>query len=138
MVKSTYSSGEADGHNNPHSVDVSVAKESFGRLSRQLSHLSQQAERENSSDVEKGHEQEPFDLREYLTSSNGAYAAAGIKHKHVGVTWDDLQVDIVDDLNSKVTFTLVFWLWHRWLKFAPEIRCNTRTFANHFLDKSCF
>ena len=36
--------------------------------------------------------EEPFDLREYLTSSNDASQAAGIKHKHVGVTWDDLEV----------------------------------------------
>ena len=36
--------------------------------------------------------EECFDLHGYLTSSNDATQAAGIKHKHVGVTWDDLEV----------------------------------------------
>jgi len=45
---------------------------------------------------------ERFDLREYLTSSNDASQAAGIKHKHVGVTWEDLEVLGVGGEDSKV------------------------------------
>lgn len=45
---------------------------------------------------------ERFDLREYLTSSNDASQAAGIKHKHVGVTWEDLEVFGVGGEDSKV------------------------------------
>ena len=56
-------------------------------------------------DLEKGHDgdrQETFDLREYLTSSNDANSAAGIKHKHVGVTWEDLEVSGIGGGNNKV------------------------------------
>ena len=45
---------------------------------------------------------ERFDLREYLTSSNDASQAAGIKHKHVGITWEDLEVLGVGGEGSKV------------------------------------
>ena len=45
---------------------------------------------------------ERFDLREYLTSSNDASQAAGIKHKHVGVTWEDLEVLGVGGEDNKV------------------------------------
>ena len=58
-----------------------------------------------SIDLEKGHDgdrQETFDLREYLTSSNDANSAAGIKHKHVGVTWEDLEVSGIGGEENKV------------------------------------
>lgn len=45
---------------------------------------------------------EPFDLRMYLSSSNDKHQAAGIKHKHVGVTWEDLQVDVFGGMDHKV------------------------------------
>jgi len=48
--------------------------------------------------------EERFDLREYLTSSNDATQAAGIKHKHVGVTWDDLEVVGIGGEGNKATF----------------------------------
>ena len=47
--------------------------------------------------------EERFDLREYLTSSNDASQAAGIKHKHVGVTWDDLEVIGIGGEDNKVS-----------------------------------
>ena len=50
---------------------------------------------------------ERFDLREYLTSSNDAGQAAGIKHKHVGVTWEDLEVIGVGGEDSKVSFSFL-------------------------------
>ena len=60
-----------------------------------------------SIDLEKGRDgdrQETFDLREYLTSSNDANAAAGIKHKHVGVTWEDLEVSGIGGDDNKVRY----------------------------------
>ena len=77
-------------------VDVVHAIEEFNLLSRQLHVQSESASRTpnsaaasartivSSHDVEKGDvkdESTPFDLRAYLTSSNDANQAAGIKHK---------------------------------------------------------
>ncbi|KAE9387991.1 hypothetical protein BT96DRAFT_981201, partial [Gymnopus androsaceus JB14] len=86
-----------------HHVDISGAKREFKELSRQLSGRYQKnpsttGSEESSSgrDVEKGGvEEERFDLREYLTSSNDAHQQAGVKHKHVGVVWEDLQVEVI-------------------------------------------
>ena len=84
-----------------HHVNVIEATAQFNELQRVLSVRSQQADSEsertrsiNGKDPEKGgsDDQETFDLREYLSSSNDQTQAAGISHKHVGVTWDDLQV----------------------------------------------
>lgn len=100
-----------------HHVDVVEAEERFNELSRQLSRqLSLQSQRtraepegdlKKEKDLEKGSsaddEQEArFDLREYLSSSNDANQAAGIKHKHVGVTWEDLQVEVAGGVGHKV------------------------------------
>ncbi|KDQ33995.1 hypothetical protein PLEOSDRAFT_1091717 [Pleurotus ostreatus PC15] len=90
-----------------HHVDVASAKRSFNELSRQMSGLITKKSQDTmlgGPDVEKAVEEdaEPFDLREYLTSSNDANQAAGIKHKRVGVTWDDLEVKVIGGANSKV------------------------------------
>ncbi|KAG6820654.1 hypothetical protein H0H93_013505 [Arthromyces matolae] len=99
----------------PHHVDVTNAEEQFNALARQLSIRSQEirnirsdlSEKTVGSDDDlekaepKGDATEPFDLREYLTSSNDANQVAGIKHKHVGVTWEDLKVDVIGGLNHK-------------------------------------
>ena len=53
-------------------------------------------------DEEKAEEQEPFDLKEYLSSSNDKATAAGLKHKHVGVTWEGLEVQGVGGGDHKV------------------------------------
>ncbi|KAG6817583.1 hypothetical protein H0H87_006960 [Tephrocybe sp. NHM501043] len=103
-------------------VDVVDAQEQFNALARQLSIRSQEVHRKRSSlsektvgspiaDLEKaepkGDAPETFDLREYLSSSNDATQAAGIKHKpyaqpqHVGLTWEDLQVDVMGGLDHK-------------------------------------
>jgi ATP-binding cassette, subfamily G (WHITE), member 2, SNQ2 len=91
-------------------VDIPYAKKSFNELSRQLTHKSNASSTVEGNVVEKdvekgkdGHGDEQFDLREYLTSVNDANLAAGIKHKHVGVTWEDLQVDVVGGLDDKVS-----------------------------------
>jgi len=71
-------------------IDVVRAQNEFSNLARSLSKQSEGHRSTTtiaSHDVEKGakeDEVEPFDLREYLTSSNDANQQAGIKHK-VGV-----------------------------------------------------
>ncbi|KAG6881076.1 hypothetical protein C0993_002934, partial [Termitomyces sp. T159_Od127] len=80
----------------PRHVDIIDAEEQFNALARQLSVQSREVHRKRSSlsektvgspspDLEKaelaGDATEQFDLREYLTSSNDANQAAGIKHK---------------------------------------------------------
>jgi len=67
----------------------------------QPKHLSKVLEKASLGDVEAG---ERFDLREYLTSSNDANQAAGIKHKHVGVTWEDLEVTGIGGEDNKASF----------------------------------
>lgn len=96
-------------------VDIERAEETFNELVRQLSRQSAiHADRSKQSsrtasvyndDLEKGEKPKevPFDLREYLTSSNDANQAAGIKHKHVGVTWEDLEVDVFGGANHKAS-----------------------------------
>ncbi|THG96948.1 hypothetical protein EW026_g4983 [Hermanssonia centrifuga] len=87
-----------------HHVDVQQAEAIFNELSRALSHRSEQGQDKlrkesyspSEKDVEQGSGNEVrFDLREYLQSSNDASQSAGIKHKHVGVTWEDVQVEVV-------------------------------------------
>lgn len=58
----------------------------------------------SSEDVEKGplDNYGPFDLRYSLTLSNEVNKAAGIHPKHVGVTWEDLQVVVHWDKDCKV------------------------------------
>jgi hypothetical protein len=58
----------------------------------------------SEKDVEKGplDNYEPLDLRYCLTVSNEANKAAGIQPKHVGVTWEDLQVVVHGDKDCKV------------------------------------
>lgn len=100
---------EDDPHSRVH-VDISYAKENFNELSRQLTHKSNASSTVEGKDVEKGISDnegpggEPaFDLKEYLTSTNDANLEAGIKHKHVGVTWEDLQVEAFGGVDDKVS-----------------------------------
>lgn len=72
------------------SVDVARAEQEFNALARQLSRKSEEtspsgATTRAASDVEKGGNttEEPFDLREYLTTSNDAQQQAGIKVRRV-------------------------------------------------------
>ncbi len=102
------------------SVNVEQAENSFHELSRQLSQETTVGGRDRGTqksrgdDGKKGNDLEkgsldldqPFDLREYLTSSNDANERAGIKHKHVGVAWEDFHVDVLGGLNSKVRWLL--------------------------------
>ena len=95
-----------------HHVDVQRAEDIFNELPRQLSKRSSDdlnrtrtvSPAYQSKDLEKlGVDgEERFDLREYLQSSNDAHQSAGIKHKHVGVTWENLQVEVVGGGDHKV------------------------------------
>ena len=58
----------------------------------------------SGKDVENGplDKYGPLDLQYCLTLSNEANKAAGIQPKHVGVTWEDLQVVVHGDKDCKV------------------------------------
>ena len=103
-----------------HHIDVQEAEGLFNELSKTLSrHSGHGTERPDPSsiapsgprkDIEKGDfddEDTRFDLREYLQSSNDANQAAGIKHKHVGVTWKDLEVRAFGGDDDKVSIDRV-------------------------------
>jgi len=100
---------EAD---NGHHIDIRSAEATFNQLSRALTQQSIERRSSPSSsgnekDPEKGghpgdSQEEPFDLREYLSSSNDANQSAGIKHKHVGVTWENLQVEVFGSADFKI------------------------------------
>jgi len=88
-------------------VDVEHAKAAFAELERQLSHTAansvNDATRQGSPrDLEKTGDEDDdhFNLRDYMQSENDASAAAGIAHKHVGVTWKGLNV-VVGGFESK-------------------------------------
>jgi hypothetical protein len=77
-----------------HTIDVVEALATFHRLEHSLSQHELSSNTKSPIDPEKGHDpaEQRFNLREYLASSNDANHAAGIKHKHVSVTWEDLEV----------------------------------------------
>ncbi|KAF9236851.1 ABC-2 type transporter-domain-containing protein [Melanogaster broomeanus] len=85
-------------------VDVQQAEETFNELARQLSRQSNSAAQRSkqTSQTTSSSLSNPFDLREYLTSSNDANQVAGIKHKHVGVTWEDLEVKVIGGADHKI------------------------------------
>ena len=108
------SSSPTTGHGG---VNIEKAENSFNELSRQLTQgtVVDDNEHEDSRvptavgnrmtrDLEKADVdlEQPFDLREYLTSSNDANERAGIKHKHVGVAWEDFHVDVLGGSDFKV------------------------------------
>jgi ATP-binding cassette, subfamily G (WHITE), member 2, SNQ2 len=100
-------------------VNVEKAENTFNELSRQLTQGTVVDDRDHGDedsrvptavgkrmtrDLEKAEVdlEESFDLREYLTSSNDANERAGIKHKHVGVVWEDFHVDVLGGSDFKV------------------------------------
>ncbi|KAF4611748.1 hypothetical protein D9613_004069 [Agrocybe pediades] len=135
---------------NAHHVDIEFAKEQFNELSRQLtsrsevgksqSQGSKSTEFTKTNDLEKGSpEDDRFDLKEYLSASNDRNQEAGIKHKNVGVTWEDLQVEVMGGFDSKiytrnlldvsVAFFLgpFLWLWGLFAPLFPQKSFPTRT-----------
>ncbi|RXW23030.1 hypothetical protein EST38_g2801 [Candolleomyces aberdarensis] len=67
-------------------------------------------------DLEKADSSDRFDLRDYLTSSNDKNQRAGIKHKNVGVVWENVEVEALGGDDSKfyigtlATSTLYFFI----------------------------
>ncbi|TFK26768.1 ABC-transporter [Coprinopsis marcescibilis] len=103
--------------NHPTDDVVARAEADFNALSRTLSRSSRRSKRQTSSnDLEKadsdGDDSDRFDLREYLTSSNDANQQAGIKHKRVGVVWEDLEVEVPEHNENKIIVpTLADSIW---------------------------
>ena len=97
-------------------VDIQRAEQEFLRLERVATVESRReilrrrtesisAEKRKSLQAyneEQASEPEPFDLREYLSSTNDRETAHGLKHRHVGVTWEDLEVKGVGGSEHKV------------------------------------
>lgn len=79
-----------------HELRHSLSQATFLASPHEVARVSEESQ---DPDLEKGKPQPQaeggFDLREYLTSSNDAYDEAGIKHKHVGVSWENLSVDVI-------------------------------------------
>jgi len=105
------------------SVNIEKAENAFHDLSRQLTQgtIVDDAEKGGegadartlaksgtAQDLEKGASdaESPFDLREFLTSSNDANESAGIKHKRVGVVWEEFHVDVLGGSNFKVSLNV--------------------------------
>lgn len=87
-------------------------------LSRRLTHPSQrrgtQPVLSSEKDLEKGplNSYGSFNLRDCLTSSNEANRAVWIQPKHIGVTWEGLQVMVPGDKDHKVSHFLESWTVH--------------------------
>jgi ATP-binding cassette subfamily G (WHITE) protein 2 (SNQ2) len=130
-------------------VNIEKAENSFNELSRQLTQGTIVDDREHGDedtraptavenrtmgDLEKGGAdlEQPFDLREFLTSSNDANERAGVKHKHVGVIWEDFHVDVLGGSDFKVGVKASLArpsLNHRIGKYTA-IRANLRRSVN--------
>ena len=84
---------------------IAQAERDFGLVEQSLNTDKASFPGSDSVDLERGRGEDPqetFNLREYLTSSNDESSAAGIKHKHVGVTWEDLEVSAIGGEQNKV------------------------------------
>lgn len=92
-----------------HGVDVVQAESDFNQTEKTLSNYGGHSRQTSSpADPEKGwkdgecEDDQSFNLKEYLASSNDKNQAAGLKHKHIGVTWEDLEVRGFGGGNNKV------------------------------------
>jgi hypothetical protein len=70
-------------------VNVKEAEAQFNALARRLTRQSTKHHEESGGDIEK---QETFDLLEYMRTTSGKQDEAGFAKKHVGVTFENLQV----------------------------------------------
>ncbi|GAA5979902.1 hypothetical protein JCM11641_007581 [Rhodosporidiobolus odoratus] len=92
---STDTLASADQQENPDQhVHVKQAEAQFEELRRELSRRSSlhRVKTGQKSDLEKGTEEEDFDLLAYLRNEVQQYDDAGFKRKVVGVSWDKLKV----------------------------------------------
>ncbi len=98
-------------HSEEEHIDIERSQEIFHELERELSTRSEgDGTRLGYTGVGHGHDLEKscndegrFNLRDFLQSSNNANQSAGLKHKHVGVTWNDLEVEVVGGADFKVS-----------------------------------
>ncbi|KAG8908147.1 hypothetical protein FRC01_007493, partial [Tulasnella sp. 417] len=95
--QSQYSDDNKRDPTGEHHVDIEGAKREFAKLERALT---QNSLRDAKRDLEKADDDERFDLREYFQNNHDANDANGVRHKHVGVVWEDLTVE-VPDIGSK-------------------------------------
>ena len=79
---------------------MAEAEREFNELAGELKRIS--SNRHGADPETQPTDEEVFDLREYLTTTNDANANAGIKHKHVGVTWENLTVRVAGGAYFKV------------------------------------
>ncbi|KAH9948182.1 ABC-2 type transporter-domain-containing protein [Amylocystis lapponica] len=125
-------------------IDIVQAEAAFNELSRTLSRASRKRSASPDSsgkgkDIEAAPLEAQFDLREYLSSSNDANQRAGIMHKHVGVTWENLRVEVMGGSGYKRyvrTFgqdALQYWfsplksVWDSVSKFLPSSQKSFET-----------
>ncbi|SJX65131.1 probable SNQ2-ABC transporter involved in multidrug resistance [Sporisorium reilianum f. sp. reilianum] len=101
-----------DSSPNGHHVDIDRAKAEFSMLQTSLSRQSE-ATRQNSSsspqDLEAGKttsdhtdDDDSFDLVQYLRSTQSEKSQAGIKSKHIGVSWTNLEVIGNDSMSLNI------------------------------------
>ncbi|KAG8926047.1 hypothetical protein FRC00_003339, partial [Tulasnella sp. 408] len=88
--QSQYSEDNKGDSAGEHHVDIEGAKREFARLERALT---QNSLKDAKRDLEKDDEDERFNLRDYFQNNHDANDANGVRHKHVGVVWDDLSVE---------------------------------------------
>lgn len=86
------SSSSEEGH-----VDVQRAKAEFAMLETSVSRHSEATRQQSNqpkdiSAIEKAEADDDFDLLQYLRSVQSENSQAGIKSKHIGVSWNNLEV----------------------------------------------
>ncbi|KAG9049169.1 hypothetical protein FS837_010988 [Tulasnella sp. UAMH 9824] len=108
--QSQYSeSGDNTGTSTPqYHVDIEGAKREFAKLERVLT---QNSLRDEKRDVEKNDQEGPFNLREYFQTTHDAHTANGVRHKHVGVVWEDLTVEVPDTGSKFFVRSLPHAIW---------------------------
>lgn len=115
---------------------VATAQSRNELLRRRTTSFSKEKGKLEAYDEEKGEQAEPFSLKEYLSSSNDRATANGLKHKHVGVTWEDVEVEVNGGVDYKVSSALLkvqtvcLLLTH----FALVLRPNIRTSMSGICD----
>ncbi|KAK0545285.1 ATP-binding cassette transporter snq2 [Tilletia horrida] len=87
-------------------IDVAAAEQTFANLEKSLSrrskaHAATDANKEKDVEAQDDDEDE-FSLVDYLRTVHSESSQAGVKAKHIGVTWDDLTVRGVSSMQLKI------------------------------------
>jgi len=108
--------GETDGN----AVDIDEALEEYQSVRRELTQQSRKQSVISAADLEKGDNNQEFDLTEFLSQQHSQLTAAGLKSKNMGVIWKNLKVEglgadsrYISSNWSVVTSFLQFWKWGR-------------------------